>query len=191
MIIQVRGTSGSGKTTAVRAVVEAFGGFETFQPHYRRSKSPVYYVNDRYNLAIIGSYENLCGGADRTQAMGGYALLQDLVREVETYNILMEGLLLSEDTKQTLSFPNCLERLRVLFLTTNNRCCIDRVNERRRLHNRSKPLNTDILEGRIRTIERARLKLIEAGVYCRRCSSNQAPGIITRWLREAENALNL
>jgi hypothetical protein len=72
--------------------------------------------------------------------------------------------------------------VRVLFLVTDIEECIRRVKKRRKDAGNDKPLNEKNTRNRVATIERARVKLTEAGVYCRRATVEQAPKIILNWL---------
>jgi len=172
MIVQIRGTSGSGKSTAMRKVMKAIGGWE---PIYKKGRrQPLYYQSG--SVALLGHYESPCGGCDTIgSARQVYDTIQTLPHEV----LLCEGLLLSEDTKWSSQLPD----LRVVFLTTGLDTCLDRIGERRRASGNDKPLNPKNTTGRVRTIERARVKLENVGVCCRRASADQAPGLILGWLK--------
>lgn len=177
MIIQVRGTSGSGKSTVVREVMERYG--KSFLANYRAGRrKPLSYGSSDSRLLVLGHYESPCGGCD---TIGSAAqVYRELVdhRHSRYPFILCEGLLLSEDTKWSLQ----LDDLRVVFLTTELETCLERIVERRKGVGNDKPLNPDNTANRVGVIERARVKLTEAGVYCRRAPSEQAPSIILNWL---------
>lgn len=182
MIIQVRGTSGCGKTTVVRTVMNLLGGQpKVLKPIYvPERKRPLYYTDGR--ISVIGSYENPCGGCD---TISGYITLVSLVREqVRQGPVLMEGLLLSEDVKNTLTLPR--ERLRILFLNTPLDVCLDRIKARRKAKGNDKPLSETNTANRVKTIARARTRLEEAGIDCRTTTCDQAPKLILQWLRREE-----
>lgn len=175
MIIQIRGTSGSGKSTVVRKIMETFD----FTPVFTDGrKQPLYYVADR--LLILGHYESPCGGCDTIgSARKVFELTQKLLDSGAT--IVQEGLLLSEDTKWSSQLPD----LRVLFLTTPVDECLSRIVSRRAKVGNEKPLNPSNTTNRVAVIERARVKLSNLGIECRRASSEQAPGIVLKWIRQA------
>lgn len=173
MIIQVRGTSGSGKSTVMREVIAGLGG--KVKPVMREGrKNPLYYMID--DIAILGHYESPCGGCD---TVGSARQVFDLLQEVEARIVLSEGLLLSEDTK----WSKQLKDLWVVFLTTPVETCLERIRERRKKAGNNKPLSETNTRNRVAVIERARLKLVAESVICRRCSSNQAADVILNWIR--------
>ncbi len=175
MIIQIRGTSGSGKTWVMREVISSIGGKSI--PRYQDGrKKPLWYSID--DLAILGHYESPCGGCDN---IGSARQVYELIREVQpkVNHIVCEGLLLSEDVK----WSSQLEDLRVVYLTTPIDRCIELIKKRRIDAGNPKPLNESNTRKRVRIIERSRVKLMENGIYCRRVSSRQAPSLILRWLR--------
>lgn len=180
MIIQIRGTSGSGKTTAMRKVMEGYGGtwFKNYIPGRKR---PISYTHENGLATVLGSYEATCGGCDGIgSARAVYDVLTDSLHS--RYPILLcEGLLLSEDTKWSLQLPD----LRVLFLTTPISTCLSQIESRRKKAGNEKPLNPANTSNRVATIERARVKLVEAGVFCRRASFDQTVQTILRWMRQS------
>lgn len=142
-------------------------------------RNPLWYAYGK--VAVIGSYESTCGGCD---TIHGYDLLLGTVnaRLKDGYHVLMEGLLLSEDVKNTLTLPRSM--LRVIFLTTPLPTCLDRIRGRRAARGNDKPLNTANTSNRVSVIERARVRLEDAGVACFSMTGDQAPGRILRWLKE-------
>lgn len=172
MIIQIRGTSGSGKTWVMRKVMERLPPMEPQYVHGR--KQPWYYIAGK--VAILGHYESTCGGCDNIGSAGNvFELIQYIPPEL---HILCEGLLLSEDTK----WSSQLGDLRVVYLTTPVDQCVEQIKKRRIDAGNTKPLNEENTRKRVRTVERSREKLTAAGVNCIRCSSKQAPDIICKWL---------
>ncbi len=113
MIINIRGTSGSGKSTIVRAVMETYrngvGGvvhpvYDLDDQGVKIRKQPLYCLlraEGLPNLTIIGHYETACGGCDTINRMED---IFDLVREAHSRgdNVLFEGLLISADMKRTM-----------------------------------------------------------------------------------------
>lgn len=178
MIIQVRGTSGSGKSTVVRRVMDA-GKWEPV--HVPGRKRPLYYRSvtpGRPSVAVLGHYESPCGGCD---TIGSARAVWELVCDIRPKfrAVVCEGLLLSEDVKWALQTPD----LYVLFLVTPLTECLGRIRARRAAAGNEKPFSEHNTANRVGVIERARVKLIEAGVPCRRCTSDQAPEIVLNWIR--------
>lgn len=173
MIIQIRGTSGSGKSTVMRQVKDAIG--KRWQPiHKPGRKQPLYYTHG--GIALLGHYESPCGGCDTIgSARAVYTLINTLAFPV----ILCEGLLLSEDVKWSSQLPD----LHVAYLTTPLETCLAQIRERRKQAGNDKPLNEANTSNRVHVIERSRLKLSNLGVVCRRCSANQATLVILKWIK--------
>jgi hypothetical protein len=183
-VIQIRGTSGSGKTTVMRRVMEALGPWTSRFQEGR--KNPLYYSNQE-GVWVLGHYEATCGGCD---TIGSAGKVYELIRVVqERYKafipiILCEGLLLSEDVK----WSSQLEDLRIVFLTTPPETCVEQIKGRRAEAGNEKPLNTANTLNRVPVIERGRVKLEALGVTCRRAPSEQAVRIILKWIEEAKSS---
>ncbi len=175
MIIQIRGTSGSGKSTVVREVMSKLGGWEPQYVDGRRK--PLYYFRESNGKRgiVLGHYDTACGGCD---TIGAAPRVFSLTQELEYDYLISEGLLLGEDSKWSLQMDN----LRVVFLTTPLEECLSRIVNRRKEKGNEKPLNPHNTTRRVFPINRAREKLSEAGVLCRRASSTQASDIIVRWI---------
>lgn len=98
MIVNIRGTSGSGKSTVARNVMKRY---DSVSPHHIEGrKQPLYYICDTQGgfqqLAVIGHYETACGGTDTITKMDE---IFEIIRDLATrgYNVLFEGLLLSAE----------------------------------------------------------------------------------------------
>ncbi len=194
MIINIRGTSGSGKTWAMREIKRRIVGDHRWSEYYipGRNKPAAYYyrVTEDELIIVLGHYESNCGGCDNVgSAPDVYNLIDhieshdDLFKPVKQFTILCEGLLLSEDVKWTTKLA---ERHKVvcLFLNTPIEQCINQVLSRRRAAGNEKPLNENNTRKRVAVIERAERKLVAVkGVSCYRCSAEQA-------VRRALNCVN-
>lgn len=181
-VIQVRGTSGSGKSTAVRRFMESWApGWDSVWSPGR--KQPFGYVAVGRPVAVLGHYESACGGCD---TIGSARAVFDALGRLEPYSpqekvVVCEGLLLSEDVKWTVALKETPLDVRVLFLTTPLGRCLDNIRTRRAAAGNTKELSEDNTRNRVATIERARLKLLDAGIMCRRASADQVPSILARW----------
>ena len=78
MIIQVRGTSGSGKTWVMKSLLERLKPFKGVLVEGR--KKPLFYVNST-SVAILGHYEAACGGCDNIGSAAAVAELIQNLRE--------------------------------------------------------------------------------------------------------------
>lgn len=181
MIINIRGTSGSGKSTVMRRVMDLMGDWQAV--HKTGRKQPLYYrsASEWPPTVVLGHYESPCGGCD---TIGSARAVFELIQNLRTdplfdSHVLCEGLLLSEDVKWFSQLPD----LKVLFLVTPLDVCLQQIKKRRREAGNEKALNPSNTTNRIAVIERARVKLIGSGIDCRRCSANQAPKMVINMLR--------
>lgn len=169
MIIQIRGTSGSGKSTIVRRIMERYPVREPWREG--RRKQPWGYHLRRESgreLYVPGHYEIECGGMDTLPRLSE-ALPQVLTEhELGGRDVLMEGLLASEDVKQLTSLgwasSDLSEKLVVIHLTTPIDECLAAIRERRARRGNSNPLSEKNTRARVATIERACARLRAAGV---------------------------
>ena len=135
-IVNVRGTSGSGKSTVARSVmtslVEAghqntqergmIGGRERILGH---QVGPVFFV---------GKYATDCGGTDSMSWKGAADDICDLIHRKAMFGpVLGEGLMMSSwGTGRLLDlWERCEKKLHVLMLTTPLEVCLASVQERR------------------------------------------------------------
>lgn len=128
-IISVRGTSGSGKSHLVREIMKCYDEVNAVSLEGR--KRPYYYLLSRPGskrmLAVLGSYENDCGGCD---TLKGTEAIYKLVKEHAEAgrDVIFEGLMLSGDVKHTkaMDLTNHL-----IFLNTSLEECLASVARRR------------------------------------------------------------
>lgn len=172
MIINVRGTSGSGKTYAVRQLMkylEQFGSQSLVYDdngkvvahccHYKMQ--PVY---------VLGNYSRAtCGGCDtiRTQNM-----VCSLVRHFSQFgHVVFEGLLVSGMYTRYAALDNELasygEHCVWLYLTTPLDLCLDRISKRRLAAGNTKKLNPDNTIAKAASVERSYAKMLDAGMDAR------------------------
>lgn len=188
MILQVRGTSGSGKTTVMRKVMQILRdwGWNDAPVYVEKRRNPLYYVGKLNGLSVIvlGAYTDYsqCGGCDTIGSARQVAeLTARLLNDDPSSTILQEGLLLSEDVK----WSSQMSDLRVYYLATPLEQCLRQIEGRRREAGNDKPLNPDNTVRRVGVIERSRVKLSEAGVWTRLCSADQCARLIVERLRKA------
>lgn len=185
MIIQVRGTSGSGKTWVVKEIFRRLGPFEG--EFIKGRKQPLFYSN-KEDIVILGQYESVCGGCDSIRKVTDVMDLIEKLVDRSFYGkqrvIICEGLMLSEDVKwsSTLMHP-----LKIAYLTTHEDQCVAQTLKRRHDAGNFKEFNDKRTRYRAKSIARTRQRMIDAGAICRRCTSTQAPGIIINWIKEFRN----
>lgn len=162
MIIQVRGTSGSGKSFIVRAIKER--ALECKPLYTPGRKQPILYRarnmshTDPLYHSIIGHYETKCGGCDTISTPGeSYDIIFGRVRSEHEAgnNVLFEGLLISGDVSRTSKLAD-LNPL-IIELTTPLSDCLDSVNIRRaeRLADKFTPVNPENTVSKHKLIQRS------------------------------------
>lgn len=160
-VVNLRGTSGSGKTTIVRTIL-SYGRWEKWC-----KQGKVWgYINNDLHWAVVGSYENTCGGCD------GIKTQDEAQERIEFllnkgYSVIFEGLLISTITSRWEKFAKSANA-NVLFyyIDTPIEECIERVKHRRLAAGNTKPFNTDNTVNRVKAIETTKQKLTAAGCYC-------------------------
>ena len=175
MIITLRGTSGSGKSTIVRNVMR---NYETGTPVFVTGrKQPMYYILShpgRKSLIVMGHYETACGGCD---TLNGLDMIFDHVRKFDSegFNVLFEGLIVSSDYKRTVELHTEGRDIHVIQLSTDVEECIRCVNERRRRKDPEKvdvnPRNT---ESKYKGTKRIFQRYEEAGLKCHTMAREEA-----------------
>ena len=168
MIIQIRATSGAGKSTLARAVMSFY---PHVRPHYREGRKQPLYTVHTYpksgipRLAVIGSYNNPCGGADGIT--DGFVYILNLVRELhsEGYNVLFEGMLISGDTKHTLALFQEIPDHLAVTLSTPLDVCLRQIAQRRAAKGNTKPVNPANTTSKHRATLLSHKQLTEAGVH--------------------------
>ena len=147
VIINPRGTSGSGKTELVRRVLAQYGWRRGgrledaggLEPIWREGRSRPFGYRLRHPLggrplAVVGHYEVTSGGCDTIRAADGS--LEEILRRAADYaatghDVLIEGLRLSSESERSAALARS-HRLHILRLTTPlDRCARNLVWRRR------------------------------------------------------------
>lgn len=141
MILNLRGTSGAGKTECSRQIMTRYGwGLpDRAEALYRDGRRRPIAYRFRHPcggrpLAVLGHYEVTSGGCDTIGgADGGLDAVFDLARELagSGHDVLFEGLLLSSEHRRSQRLARS-HRLHVLLLDTPLERCIRNVILRRR-----------------------------------------------------------
>lgn len=136
-IINIRGTSGTGKSTLARQIMANYRLISKYtrigrkQPLGYRYQHPMREFPD---LGVVGHYETDCGGAD---TITDYDDLMQLVMQgaAQGMDVLFEGLLFSGDVKRTAVLREWAEKqgipLHVIAIQLPLDECVASVNLRR------------------------------------------------------------
>lgn len=162
MIVKIHGTSGAGKTTIVRDIMEMATQILPLGPVKRPEAYKLTMPNLVSPLYILGSYENTCGGMD------GISSVQDQIDLIHKYaalgHVVYEGLLMSTYHGKLGEAMNCYGNNHVwAFLDTPIDVCIDRIKQRRLEAGNDKPLNEDNTRNRMKPIQSLQGRLLRMG----------------------------
>jgi hypothetical protein len=184
MIVNIRGTSGSGKTTIVRRIMELCGPPAPLGGTERR---PYGYLlaGPGADLYVVGSYENVCGGCDGIKTQDEVC---ERVRGASAQgDVLFEGLLISHLFSRYASLARELSPTPFIFafLDTPLEVCLQRVQDRRLQRKPdSPPLNPTNTIQKWHDCRRAYQKFRDAGLDARWVNSYDGAEQIMGWLRE-------
>jgi hypothetical protein len=175
-IVNIRGTSGSGKSHLIRQVMERFPNKQPVLVPGR--KQPLYYEfsgNGGTPLSILGHYECACGGCD-TISTGTDGIFQLVRDRAAVGNVLFEGLLIGVEVTRTAKLVDAGE-VHVIQLDTPVEKCVESINMRRQARGKLEPVNPKNTESKHKGVAQTMKRL-----------KNEAPGVIT-WTLSREAAL--
>lgn len=170
MIINICGSSGSGKSSLVRQLMSQYPIRIPLQPENR--KRPVAYTCGKHcygnNLFVLGHYETACGGCDTLASWFPDGMLHEIYEWIRaahtsTTNIIYEGLLIESDVKRAINLHKDGYPFVAVFLNTSKQLCLDSVRMRREANGNFKPLNPKNTLDRVRQCIRRRERLINEG----------------------------
>lgn len=163
MIVNIRGTHGSGKSTIVRELMARYnaapilhGG--TRRPRAYALKVPLF----SHLLYVVGPYETACGGCDAIQP---YADIWPIVEKVAAWgHVLFEGALVSSSYGNIGRASELYgDEFVFAFLDTPLRVCLERIAARRRARGDDRPVDPRNTETKYNNIVRSRGKIEAAG----------------------------
>lgn len=163
MLVNLRGNSGSGKSTIVRAImkkaiVEGLDRDSKMRPRNYR----VVLKGFKKHLFVIGRYETQCGGVDTISSTA------ELFARVDKYakqgHVLFEGLLISSYWGSFGEWAKKYKgRIVFAYLDTPLEECLARVTQRRIVAGNIKPFNETNTRRRAASIEATKARAIADG----------------------------
>jgi len=185
-IINLRGTNASGKSTAVRSVMDYYGVAEELV-HPVNGKIIGYILNN--NWAVLGRYETDCGGCD---TLPGFDAIRKLVHQclpMIAGGVLFEGVLWSTVFKSTAELIAELPQHKFILATLDTpvETCVARLRHRNeaKAARERKPVkysNDAGLRSKHDGIYRTHLKLKQAGFDARWVDHKNAPAQLLTWI---------
>lgn len=132
MIINLRGTSGSGKTHLARQIMERYGPRKVY--HKPGRTQPIGYTfthpNGGPDLAVVGHYETACGGCDTISSLDEIFSLVRLSHKLG-HDVMFEGLLASGEMNRAMALHTDGLPFEVLVIDITLEECLASVNSRR------------------------------------------------------------
>lgn len=164
MIINIRGTSGAGKSHLVRSIMELYN--EQVPSYMEGRKRPLYYtcLKELYiPLLVPGHYETPTGGCDTISRPDDvYTLVKSGIDK--GYNVLFEGIMIGDDVRRCVEMKKLTEVI-VIALNTPIDQCLAGIQSRRDTRGDDRelnPKNTISRADRLRKSMMPRLK--DAGI---------------------------
>ena len=160
MIVNIRGTSGSGKTYLVRELMARAGPrHEVREAHPQRAGRDILVgyllpLTALTAMAVVGDYTAECGGCDKFSWKGAADWVQGRVTELalKRNHVIFEGAMVSSWTLRRFREMEVVAPVRVVVLTTPLADCLASVEARRRARGNDAPLNTSHTTDRYRSI---------------------------------------
>lgn len=146
MIINIAGTSGSGKSTAIRAIMAQLYGVNAFYENQYAKRPLGYWAHTSKDswkkVVIVGPYQSSTGGCD---SLPNLKLVFDTVLQFATVgaHVLFEGLLVSRSKGRMVRLWHQFNSrdLYVYHLCTSFEDCIEGINARRRERGEMEPVD--------------------------------------------------
>jgi hypothetical protein len=186
MIIHIRGTHGSGKSTLVRKIMETY---KVRKPVRREGrKQPIGYILKRKghrDLFVVGHYESACGGGDTVPKVDDVYRLVRKHAQAYDRHVIFEGILAQHSMPRLLDLanePGFARRLRVVILNTSIKKSIKSVKKRRRARGDTRSLNPSNIIKEQRGVDLSRIRLKTAGIKVKTLSRSDALTYITSLL---------
>jgi hypothetical protein len=179
MIINIRSTGGSGKSTLVKRIMARYSART---PHYTDGRRrPFFNVcthpkAGRLDLLVPGHYEVACGGCDTLKSP---QQVYDIIREhgINMHrDVLFEGIIVGDDFKRAAALAEEFgDDFRVIVLSTPIDECLRSIGERRTAKGNDKPLDpTNTVNRDANLRKRMMPRLRAAGVRVEELSRDEA-----------------
>jgi predicted ABC-type ATPase len=189
-IIAIKGTNGSGKSTAVRALIEHLGKQAILRVNSKEAGYRCRYKDG--SLFVLGKYKTACGGLDSSFSYGGAAddLLLCIDKLAPQGHVVCEGVIAitSYGHDRMTRFADKLKRRghRMIFahIDTPAELCVERVKQRRLAAGNTKPFDPAKLLDKYQSILKSQEQLLAAGYDARILPHEEPLQTLLRWFEE-------
>lgn len=191
IVVAIKGTNGSGKSTVVRELIARLGKQSILRVN---SKEAGYRCkHEDGSLFVLGKYNNAaCGGLDSSFSYGGAAddLLLCIDKLAPQGHVVCEGVIAitSYGFGRVTRFATKLKRKghRMIFarIDTPAEVCVERVKQRRFEAGNMKPFNPEGLLHKYESILKSQEKLKQAGYDARILPHEEPLQTLLRWFEE-------
>lgn len=173
MIINLRGTSGSGKSYLAKKLMACYQQREpVFVPNRKRPWGYCCHRNDGAGLYVVGHYDMPCGGGDTIQGLD--RIYESVTAAADTgQDVLYEGLIIQSDIRRAVELSK-RHPLLVVIIDEPLEVCLAAIEGRRRARGDARPLNPRNTISKMETIPRQAERLKEGGVDVRRLNRADA-----------------
>lgn len=198
VVVNLRGTGGSGKSTVVRRVMGRYlSRMPLTEPGRRQPVGYVLEAPDAVPLYVVGHYETACGGCDTIKTVDRvYEMVSAVLRD-GGHDVLYEGIMVQDDVRRAVELDQRLKReygcngdqcavcqddqegchkpgLHVILLSTPIEECLAAIRARRLERGDERPLSEKNTRERARRQEGVRGRLRDAGVSVERLDRSAA-----------------
>jgi cytidylate kinase len=159
MILDIRGTNGSGKSTIVHDLIRKYGAEESAT----EAGTPFTLIHAPVPICAVGRYRTQCGGADGITKQDDIQRAIERLVEEEAGHVIVEGSIVATVFTRWLNLANSVPvDYDFMFLDTPVEACIQRVIERRGPEAKIFDPHKTLIP-RYNAIRRVRSKLAQAG----------------------------
>jgi hypothetical protein len=169
LIVQLRGTHGSGKTSIVKHLLAQYNAEALYDTSKKKPKILGYrFTSPKISRPVYvpGTYENACGGLD---GCGTQEQQVELILKAYRYGHVLCVGVLSGGVSPAATFPRMLleavgaENYAMCFLDTPLQLCIDRVKARRAERGDDRPFDPKNVISKYHSVVGSIQKSIDAG----------------------------
>lgn len=164
MIIDIRGTNGSGKSWIIHYLLSHYAKEPILTPYHPRKKRETkgYLLTD-FDAAIVGHYKRTCGGCDTMKTADAIEIRIRVF--AKTYRkVILEGITVSHTFERYNQIAiDFNDDYYFLFLDTSLETCIERVKARREQRDNEKKFDPRNVVSDYERVLVAKRKLTEAG----------------------------